>query len=131
MNKIGLIIPCYNVEKSIKKILKIILNLSILNKVNKIVFIDNNSKDKTVKIIKEYKQANKKIFLIKNKFNFGYGGSIKVAINYLINQGYTHAIIIHSDDQIDISNILNFFFNKYDKTKSEFILFPFEQFCEY
>jgi glycosyltransferase involved in cell wall biosynthesis len=122
MNKVGLIIPCYNVERSIKKIVKIIVNLNFLNRISKIVFIDNNSHDNTVKIIQKYKIRNKKIILIKNKFNFGYGGSIKVATNYLIDQSCSHAIIVHSDDQINISNVINDFFNRFDQTKSEFIL---------
>ena len=122
MNKIGLIIPCYNVQKSINTILKTVKNYNIINIINKIVIIDNNSNYNNIKIIKNHKSKNKKLILIKNKFNFGYGGSIKVATNYLIKKGFSHAIIVHSDDQINISKVLKDFFDVFDNTKPEFIL---------
>ena len=62
MNKKGIsvIVPVYNEEKTIKKVLDELVNIK---EVNEIIVIDDNSIDKTIEIIKRLKSP--KIILIK------------------------------------------------------------------
>ncbi|MGC8776268.1 MAG: glycosyltransferase, partial [Minisyncoccia bacterium] len=60
MNKISVVIPCYNEEKTISKVIN-----SIPKEVFEIIVVDNNSNDKTseiakklgAKVVKENKQG--------------------------------------------------------------------------
>ena len=76
--KVSIVIPVYNEEKYIKNVLKSIQYQSL--KEIEILFIDDKSKDKSVKRIIEYKKEDPRIRLIKNKKNRGilynriYGG---------------------------------------------------------
>jgi glycosyltransferase involved in cell wall biosynthesis len=66
-NKITIAIPCYNAEKYIDQTIQSVLNQSYKNFI--FLIIDNNSKDKTVKIIKKFK--DRRIKIIRNKKNIG------------------------------------------------------------
>ena len=89
--KILIFIPSYNVEKKIKKVLKKIPNL-IFKKFNiKILIIEDNSKDRTLSIIREMVKKKRKkinINLIANKENKGYGGVQKIAFKYAIRKKF-------------------------------------------
>lgn len=75
--KISIIIPCYNEENTIEKIIDKILNQSQFDK--EIIVIDDYSTDNTRKILKEIK--DKKISkLLLNESNFGKGYSISKGI---------------------------------------------------
>ena len=67
--KISIVIPVYNEEKNIKNILKNIQYQSM--KEIEIIFIDDNSEDRTKSIILEYKKEDHRIKLIKNDKNRG------------------------------------------------------------
>jgi len=67
--KISIVIPVYNDEKNIKNILKNIQYQS--TKEIEIIFIDDNSEDRTKSIILEYKKEDHRIKLIKNDKNRG------------------------------------------------------------
>ena len=72
--KISVIIPCYNEEKTIEKIVSKILNLKDLNL--EIIIVDDNSTDLSKDII-ENKLKNKINKLIINDRNYGKGYSIR------------------------------------------------------
>ena len=59
INKVLIVIFCYNVEENIGFILKKIKKNKLNNK-RDILFIDDSSKDKTNKILKSYKIKNSK-----------------------------------------------------------------------
>ena len=54
--KISVIIPCYNVEKYIRKCLDSLVNQSIGVEHLELILIDDASTDKTVDILKEYEK---------------------------------------------------------------------------
>ena len=89
--KVLIFVPSFNVEKKIKKVLKKIPKI-IYKKYNiKILIIEDNSKDKTLNVIKKImrnKKKNFKINLIINKKNKGYGGVQKIAFNYAIKKKF-------------------------------------------
>lgn len=61
---ISLVIPTFNEEKNIDKIIESLLKIKI---VNEILFVDDNSTDKTVNYIKKYQKQNKIILIRRNK----------------------------------------------------------------
>ena len=81
--KISIIIPFYNEEKELKKIFKDILKFEKNNKlINEYIFIDDCSSDSSNLICKNFIKSTKfnlrkKIFLHKNKKNFGWAKTLK------------------------------------------------------
>jgi glycosyltransferase involved in cell wall biosynthesis len=74
---ISCVIPAYNEEKNISKVLEVV---TTYNNFFEIIIIDDASKDNTYKIIKKFQKQNNKIKIIKNKINLGKSGSIKKGI---------------------------------------------------
>ena len=66
---VDIIIPCYNVEKTIKMCLKSVLNQQYDNQIN-IYLIDDGSTDNTLSILREF-ATNKNIYIISNERNLG------------------------------------------------------------
>ena len=84
MKKISIIIPVYNEEKTIVKILEIIHGLDLdLNK--EIIIVNDGSRDKSKEIIQNYLIKNKKIkgtdIVFISKENGGKGSAIREGIN--------------------------------------------------
>lgn len=73
MKKISIVVPCYNEEDIIEEFYKELTNILKLIKdyEYEIIFVDDGSKDKTVKIIKNIKQNDKSIKIISFSRNFG------------------------------------------------------------
>ena len=118
MNKIGIFIPCYNVENSIRGVLNS-FSQRTLQEVNQILAVDNCSKDRTFDILKEAKglkeTLGRKLVIIKNAENYGLGGSQKIAYQYFLDNGFTHFIIVHGDGQGDGEAIVRNFFKVFDQ----------------
>ena len=105
---ITIIVPCFNEERTIEKL---ILKINSLKKINKqIIVIDDGSTDRTRKIIKEklMKKIDKVIF---HKKNSGKGSAIISAIRFIRGQ-----IVIIQDADLE--------YNPYDYYK---LLKPFEE----
>lgn len=75
MDKISCIIPAYNEEKRIGKVLKIVSNHPLISQ---IIAIDDGSTDKTAEVIKKYK---KHLTFIQNKPNRGKSYSVMRGIS--------------------------------------------------
>ncbi len=115
-----LFIPMYNCKEQIIRVLNQ-LNDEVCHYLSEILIIDNRSKDGGELIVKNYIIENKfniPVSLIQNDENYGFGGSVKVAFDYAINNNYEYCIILHGDDQGDIENLLPYLKNeeykKYD-----------------
>ena len=76
--KISIIIPCYNEEKTISKIIKKVENFNLFNK--EIIIIDDGSIDNTKKILSELSKENKDIKIYYHESNEGKGASLKTGI---------------------------------------------------
>lgn len=67
--KVSIIIPCYNVEKFIEKTILSATNQSL--KEIEIIVVNDGSTDKTLDIIKKYKEKDERIILVdKKKWRF-------------------------------------------------------------
>lgn len=120
MNKILLFIPMYNCEKQIVRVLNQI-NDEVSLYISEVVVINNRSTDNGEEIVKKYLEngaIHSPVKLLKNDSNYGLGGSHKVAFDYAIKNDFDYVIVLHGDDQGDISNILPYLKNgeyqKYD-----------------
>ena len=104
--KIAIVIPTYNEEKTISKVIK---NTSIYGDV---IIVNDCSDDNTRNIA-----SNLECIIIDNTFNLGYGMSIQNGLKYCIENNYTYAITIDADDQhneVDIKKIIHFLQDGYD-----------------
>lgn len=84
--KICVIIPALNEEKNLKKV------LVKLNKIGKIIVINDNSFDQTKKISKEFSYK-----VITNKHRLGYDKSIRKGMEYIIKNEKTFKYILTVD----------------------------------
>ena len=106
-DRILLFIPAYNCENQIVRVLDQ-LNPAIMAFITKVIVVNNRSTDNTEEAVIKYKQAhaNMPITLLRNKDNYGLGGSHKVAFGYAIEHGYDYVMVLHGDDQGSISDFL-------------------------
>ena len=115
--KISVISPVYNREKYIFRFIRSIQIQKFYDL--EMIFIDDNSSDNSVKLIKKYMKKDKRIKLIKNIKN---RGTFKVRnIGVLYSKG--KYVIIPDPDDILSNNILNVCFNYAEKYKYDFIRF--------
>jgi len=102
--KVGLVIPVFNVEKTIAKVLRSIAT-AFTEDVFEILVIDNHSTDKTQLIIQEYLINNPELFshvtIIQHNDNYGYGCSVKAGFEYFSTRDVSHVMVIHGDHQVD------------------------------
>lgn len=101
MINISFVIPVFNEEQAIKKvILDIQKKCSETPKIDKyeILIIDDNSTDQSQKIIFEFKE----IKYLKNLNNFGYGFSLKKGIR---NASFSNIVILDGDGTYPIESL--------------------------
>ncbi len=96
--KLSIIIPVFNEEKTVGKILKKVLDLKIANVEKEIIVVDDGSTDKTRQILKQIK--NIKIILHDN--NKGKGSAVKTGIK---NATGDYIIIQDADLEYDPEQI--------------------------
>lgn len=118
MNKILLFIPMYNCEKQITRVLGQLTD-ELCGYLTEAVIINNRSTDNGEETVQNYLKENSiplKINLLRNDDNYGLGGSHKVAFDYAVKNDFDYVIVLHGDDQGDISNILPYLKNRsYEK----------------
>lgn len=98
--KITIVIPTYNSENYIKKTLDSVLKQS--DKVDRIIIIDDCSKDNTVGFVKAYINSYNNIELICLNNNLGPAGIRNYALEY-VNEDFV--MFLDHDDLIDINLI--------------------------
>ena len=103
MNNICIIIPAYNEEMSIGKV------ISKSKKYGDVVVINDGSKDQTKKIAKNYGAT-----VLDNIFNEGYDISILKGIKFALKKKYNYILTIDADGQHPTNKIKKFlyFINK-------------------
>jgi len=98
--KILVAIPTYNCAKQLPRVLNG-FDKKLLERIEKVIVIDNGSTDDTVTIAKAtIKKINTpKIEVWQNKNNYNLGGTHKVAFLTCQKLGMDYVAILHGDDQ--------------------------------
>lgn len=79
INKLSIIIPCYNEIKSIKEILDEIDRVDLGPIQKEVIIVDDGSKDGTREFLKKYKRT-KNLLVIFHEINLGKTGALKTGI---------------------------------------------------
>ncbi|QQG47096.1 MAG: glycosyltransferase family 2 protein [Candidatus Woesebacteria bacterium] len=91
---IVIVMPAYNAEKTLKRTYEDIPK----GVADKVILVDDGSRDKTVKLAKK---LNIKTFI--HPQNRGYGGNQKTCYTLALNEGADIVVMIHPDYQYDSS----------------------------
>lgn len=104
--KILVAIPAYNCEKQIPRVIAG-FDERLLDRLAKVIIIDNGSKDNTVSAAKKAvkKLGSKKVEVWQNKSNYSLGGTHKVAFLAGENIGVDYVAILHGDNQAKTSEL--------------------------
>lgn len=103
MNKIGVVIPAFRVEKQIKRVLAKIPTI-----VDEIIIVNDCSPDQTNQAICEVK--DRRIHLLTHTKNMGVGGAMLTGYSYALHLDCDIVIKIDGDDQMDpvyIESLIN------------------------
>ncbi|MBU0666430.1 MAG: glycosyltransferase family 2 protein, partial [Nanoarchaeota archaeon] len=84
MTTLSIIIPCYNEEQTISKLLDKVLNVKLGQIKKEIIVVDDGSTDNTVSFVKKKAKKNKNIHLITNSKNVGKGFAIRTGLKRVI-----------------------------------------------
>ncbi len=107
-DRILLFIPMYNCEKQIVRVLEQ-LNGEISDYITETVIVNNQSTDGSERAaIQKLKETDFKfpVRVLKNRANYGLGGSHKVAFDYACRHRFDFIIVLHGDDQGNIRDLL-------------------------
>ena len=111
MTKISIVTPTFNEEQNIKKLCNDIkFEMEKLNIDYEHIVIDNASTDKTIDIIKEICETDKKVKVIINAKNYGH---IKSPV-YGLMQSKGEACILMASDFQDPVNLISQYIEKWE-----------------
>lgn len=102
-----LFIPMYNCEKQIVRVLTKLEGVQA--RIDEVVIVNNRSTDGGENAAIQTLTAGLKsckATVLRNKQNYGLGGSHKVAFKYAVRHGYDYCLVLHGDDQGEIGDIL-------------------------
>lgn len=108
---LSVIMPCYNEEDTIEKIINEVLNADIGTTMVELIIVDDGSKDKTKTILKKLDKKHSEITLIFQKKNQGKGAALKRGL--LASSG---DVIIIQDADLE-----------YDPQEYKRLLYPIER----
>lgn len=92
---IGVVVPCYNEGKQINKVVETMPKF-----IDKIIIIDDKSKDNTVTQIEILKKKDKRVVLIKHSVNEGVGGAIANGYKWCRDNKIDVAVVMAGDGQM-------------------------------
>ena len=98
MQKVIIVIPAYNEEKSIGKVVKELKQ----NNYRDIVVVDDGSEDKTYEAAKR-----EKVTVLRHILNRGQGAALKTGIDYALRKGAEIIVTYDADGQHSVKDIKN------------------------
>ncbi len=90
------VIPCYNEETQVEKVI-----ITMPAYVDFMVLVDDQSRDRTVEIIKKMQENNKQVILIEHRINQGVGGAIASGYKWARDNKMEMAVVMAGDGQMD------------------------------
>ena len=106
-DRILVLIPCFNCERQIVRVLEQFRNVPPAT-FEEILVLDNRSRDGTVRAAANALSTleNVRVLVARNRENYNLGGSHKAAFAYADAHGFTHLVVLHGDDQGRIADVL-------------------------
>lgn len=101
--KLSIVIPAYNEQKLIVDTVK-----GVPAYVDRIIVVDDGSKDKTAEIVKKMQKNNKRIELILHVVNKGLGSAIVTGYKKSLADGFDATIVVGGDNQMDLKELPTF-----------------------
>lgn len=100
-----LFIPCFNCRAQIGRVAQQLAQSDIPT-IAQIMIVDNQSSDGTPEEAATAFSAlrDRSWIVCRNRANYGLGGSHKVAFNYALENGFSHVIVLHGDDQARLTD---------------------------
>jgi glycosyltransferase involved in cell wall biosynthesis len=100
--KIGVVVPCHNEETQVGKVVDTMPKF-----VDKIVLVDDKSKDGTVAVMKRLKKKGngKRLKIIEHKANKGVGGAISNGYAWCRDHDIDVAVVMAGDGQMDPADL--------------------------
>ena len=106
-DKILIFIITYKASYRVKNVVQKIPFRYFRNKNFKIYISDDDSRDDTINYIRKIKKKYKsKVIVNFIKKNVGYGANIKKCLNYAYKNKFSHAVMIHGDNQYNPKYII-------------------------
>lgn len=97
MNKtVAVVVPAYNEEIQIAKVISTMPPL-----VDRIVIVDDCSRDATVETVKRLAAEDPRVILIEHGHNQGVGGAIVTGYKYARDESFDIAVVMAGDGQMD------------------------------
>lgn len=93
---ICVVVPSYNEETQIGKVID-----TMPEYVDKIIIIDDLSRDKTVEVVREHQKKSDRIILILHEINQGVGGAIASGYKWARDNDFDTAVVMAGDGQMD------------------------------
>ncbi len=93
---ICVVVPCYNEESQIEKVIGTMPNF-----IDKIVTVDDCSRDKTVEVIRKIAFINNKVVALEHSLNQGVGGAIATGYKWARDNNMDVAVVMAGDGQMD------------------------------
>jgi len=94
--KVGVVVPSYNVRHLVDRVIETMPDL-----VDKIVIVNDCSKDDTRQVVESYLPKNKKVILINHEVNQGVGGAIATGYKWCRDNEMDVAVVMAGDAQMD------------------------------
>jgi len=94
------IVPAYNEETQISKVMETMPDI-----VDKIVVVNDASKDKTAEKVEGLKKKDSRILLIQHKKNEGVGGAIASGYKWARDNDFDVAVVMAGDAQMDPNDL--------------------------
>ncbi|MCU7937767.1 MAG: glycosyltransferase family 2 protein [gamma proteobacterium symbiont of Bathyaustriella thionipta] len=98
--KIAVVIPCFNEEILIKKVIE-----TMPDYIDIMYVVDDVSTDNTEAVIIACAEQDKRVQLLKHNENQGVGGAIATGYKQALNDGYDVAVVMAGDAQMDPSEL--------------------------
>lgn len=93
---ICVVVPCYNEERQIEKVIGTMPDF-----IDKIVTVDDCSRDKTVEVIRKIAISNNKVVALEHSLNQGVGGAIATGYKWARDNNMDVAVVMAGDGQMD------------------------------
>ena len=104
---VSIVLPAFNEQDNISYFLKVLLKN--LKKIDyEIIIVNDFSSDNTLKIAETFSKKNKKIKIINNKKNLGFGGSFKEGVKFSKKE---NIIVLPGDGETNPKRIFQEFRN--------------------